>query len=79
MTRAELVAMMVRTLELEKKSYQGGFVDVSAGDWYADEIQTALEAGIISEATEFRPDDQITREEMSKVVAVIAKKMSIAG
>ncbi len=77
-TRAELVAMMVRTLELEKKHYQGEFTDVSAEDWYAGEIQTALEAGIISKATEFRPDDQITREEMSKVVAVIAKKLNIA-
>ncbi len=78
-TRAELVAMMVRTMELEKRDYQGGFADVSADAWYANDVQTALEAGIISGATEFRPEDQITREEMSKVVSIIAKELGIAN
>lgn len=77
-TRAELIAMMTRTLELEKQEYQGGFADITADAWYAGEVQAALAAGIISEAAEFRPDDQITREEMSKVVAIIAKKLNIA-
>ena len=76
-TRAEWVAMAVRALEVEEHAYQGGFVDVSAAAWYADAVQTALDIGLVSSAQEFRPDDLVTREEMSKILSIMAKRILV--
>ena len=78
-TRAEVTAMVVRTLGLEEREYRDSFTDVSTAAWYADAVQTALDAGIISEDQEFRPDDQITREEMSKILVVMAETLNMVN
>ncbi len=77
-TRAEFMALIVRTLELEPVQYQGGFRDVSSEDWYAGYVQTALDYGLISgydgAAT---PEAGITREEMAKILCSAAEKAGI--
>ncbi|MFD0714554.1 NPCBM/NEW2 domain-containing protein [Paenibacillus sp. GCM10027626] len=66
-TRAEFAALLVRALKLELK---GGpeltFTDVKPGDWYAEAIAIAVQAGIVKgkSAEKFDPHAQITREEM---------------
>lgn len=67
-TRAEFTALIVRALDLDIVTYQGGFSDVKANDWFAGEVQAALDKGIISKDTYFRPNDTITREEMAKII-----------
>ncbi len=67
-SRAEFIAMVVRAIGLEEQVVDGVFTDVPADSWYAGAVGAALEAGIISRDTTFRPDDPVTREEISKVV-----------
>lgn len=67
-TRAEFVSLIVRSLGKEITKYNSSFEDVASGEWYADSIETALSLGLISEDTNFRPNDSITREEMAKII-----------
>lgn len=69
-TRAEFAAMIRRALDLNTIAYQGSIPDVSDGDWFANEVQAILSAGIMSGDADgqFRPNDQISRQEMAKVV-----------
>ncbi len=69
-TRAEFLAMLVRGLGLEGTPYQGGFQDVQAGDWYANDIQTAVDQKIAAGTGEgiFEPERVISREEMAKML-----------
>ncbi|MBE7032805.1 MAG: DNRLRE domain-containing protein [Ruminococcaceae bacterium] len=71
-TRAEFVAIAVRSQGWNEKSYRGRFTDVKKDAWYADIVQTALDYGIISADNNFRPDDPITREEMAKIISIIS-------
>ena len=73
-TRAEFTALIVRTLGLELVDYKNEFGDVKKTDWFADEVQTAMENGIISKDEMFRPNDTMTREEMTKVMVEALKK-----
>lgn len=69
-SRAELVAMVVRALGIEATNVENPFDDVKAGSWYEQYVLVALDCGIISEDSIFRPDDSVTREEMSKILSV---------
>jgi hypothetical protein len=74
-TRAQFVAITVRALGILPKTYSDYFKDVKSSDWYAKEVQAALQANLISGAKgiAFRPNDPITREEMA-IVMVNAMK-----
>lgn len=69
-TRAEFAAMNRRALGLNPSIYQGAFGDIGNGSWYANEIQAAVNAGIMSGDADgnFRPNDPISRQEMAKVI-----------
>jgi|GEM_PF-1324736 len=66
-TRAEFAALVVRALGLSSVSGTNNFKDVSSSAWYANVVATAVKAGIIDgyEDNTFRPDNQITREELA--------------
>lgn len=68
-SRAEVLAMLFRSSGATLSKYNGSYGDVKAEDWFADYIQTALDAGVISSAENFRPNDSITREETAKMIA----------
>ena len=68
-TRAEFLACIMRSLNVETVPYSGAFSDVSSADWYADTVQTALKYGIISEAERFNPNVYVTREGIAKMAA----------
>lgn len=62
-TRAEMASIVLRMLNITSSStYQNGFTDVTSSHWAADQIQTALEANIISGMGDgtFVPDGEVT-------------------
>ncbi|MFC5529655.1 S-layer homology domain-containing protein [Cohnella yongneupensis] len=70
-TRAEFVALLVRSLGLSSPSKPTTFSDVAQGDWYADAIGQAVDADIVkgySDGT-FRPNERITREQMAVLLS----------
>ena len=68
-TRAEFAAMAVRILKLDQTDDIGTFDDVTTDDWFASVVETAYKAGIIKGSDGlFRPNDNITREEMAVIL-----------
>ncbi len=67
-TRAEMLTLIVRALGLNEVKYTGAFEDVLAKDWYSGVIETGLKFGLISKDKIFRPNDLVTREEMTKMI-----------
>lgn len=71
-TRAEFAAFLQRSLKLaEDKGAAGKFADVKAGDWFAGSVGAAAKAGLIAgyEDGAFRPDQQVTRQEVAVMVS----------
>jgi hypothetical protein len=77
MTRAMFVAVLSRLDGVNSANYVASpFSDVGIGTWYGPSIAWAFSEGIIDEgilhgsaAGEFRPSDEITREEMAVIFA----------
>ncbi|MFY9370572.1 MAG: S-layer homology domain-containing protein [bacterium] len=71
-TRAQLVTMLVKALELEPVTpEEGTFRDVEAGTWYYTPVETAYRAGLVAGRGrgEFDPSAPVTRQEMAVMVA----------
>ncbi|MFC4778173.1 cadherin-like beta sandwich domain-containing protein [Paenibacillus sp. GCM10023252] len=70
-TRAEFIAIIVRALGLKPVTSEAPFADVTAKDWFADEVQTAYENGLIEgdESGKLHPSNSITREQAMVIVA----------
>lgn len=67
-TRAQFVSMLVRMFGWSA-SEGTGFSDVAPGDWYYSDVLTASDMGVLDTAeTYFRPNDNITREEMAVMI-----------
>ncbi|MBL0389223.1 S-layer homology domain-containing protein [Tumebacillus sp. ITR2] len=67
-TRQEAAAVLVRTLNLPTPATNtSSFQDVALGDWSHTFIEAAVHAGLMSGDGDgtFRPNDEITREEMA--------------
>lgn len=77
-TRAEFAALITRSLGLASASGGTTFRDVSTGAWYADAVQTAAAAGLITGYTDgsFKPGNPISRQEMA---AVLSKAIKYTG
>lgn len=77
-TRAEFAALITRSFGLASASGGTAFSDVSTGAWYADAVQTAAAAGLITGYTDgsFKPGSPITRQEMA---AVLSKAIKYTG
>ncbi|MDW7670039.1 MAG: S-layer homology domain-containing protein, partial [Bacillota bacterium] len=75
-TRAEFAAMLVRLMDMN--DYEGSdiFEDVNANNWFYDEVAAAYDLGLIEgvSATEFKPNENITREEMAVMASRMLKK-----
>jgi hypothetical protein len=70
-TRAEFTKMLVMTLGLRLGSGSTGFADVPGDAWYAPYVRAAVRAEIVQgvTATEFAPNQTVTREQMAVLVA----------
>ena len=66
-TRAEFAAIIARALNLGEKA--ASYKDVSTNDWFAGYVGSCSDAGIISGFDGFfRPNDNITRQEMAVII-----------
>jgi hypothetical protein len=71
-TRAEFAALLVRALGLEEGVLkEGQFTDAAPSNWYAGSVATAVAKNIIKgyDGNLFKPDKNITREEMAAMFA----------
>lgn len=68
-TRGEAAAMIARMFRYEG-SYSGEFIDVSKGDWYANDIAALAANGVINgrSDTEFAPYADIKYQEVMKIL-----------
>ena len=74
-TRAEFIAIIVRALSLTETTYNNAFADVSNSDWFANDVQSAYNAGLVSGSDGLiNPNNLITREEMTKIIIEGYKK-----
>ncbi|MBU7315494.1 S8 family serine peptidase [Paenibacillus oleatilyticus] len=69
-TRAQFSAMLVRALGLHAGS-KAPFQDVSASDWFADDIAAAYEAGLVNGVEEgrFAPHASISRQDLAVMLS----------
>ncbi|MDF2960459.1 MAG: xynA [Paenibacillus sp.] len=76
-SRAEFAAIVVRGLGIQSAPYAGSFSDVNPNNWFAGTVQAAINHKLINgyEDGTFRPDQNITRQEAT---AVLARAMSVA-
>lgn len=74
-TKAELLAMLVRILGVKTTTYTEGYSDVEAGTWYADIVSTAAKGGWIEdEGGMLNPNVDITR---AKMCSILVKAMGV--
>lgn len=68
-TRAEAAAMLTRILRYSGK-YSGEFKDVSADDWFADDVSALVAEGLINgyNDTTFAPYEKIKYQEVMKIL-----------
>ena len=75
-TRAQFITMAMNILRLDGSGYKGIYKDVQSSDWYAKDIQTATDIGLIDPLMTvggtFKPNQPITREEAASVLVKIA-------
>ena len=76
-TRAEFVQMITNALQLPKAaSYTRAYGDVPSTEWYYDAIMKSRSAGLLDKLNgdAFYPNQPITREEMSVILAAVARR-----
>jgi hypothetical protein len=69
-TRAEFVALLVRSLDLKSGQSGQSFADVPFDKWYAESVRIASSLGIVNgvSETEFKPEQWIDRGEIAAMV-----------
>jgi len=70
-TRAEFATLMVRALGVADKQGSSSFYDVKDRDWFRQYVAVGSSLGLVSgfEDNNFRPHDNITREQMASLLA----------
>lgn len=79
-TRAEATAMVLRMMGVNIGSEtESGFKDVPKDSWFAQTVATAKELGIVQgdSSTEFNPGRNVSREEMTAMVARAVWKIGL--
>ena len=77
-TRAEFATLICRMLKLERGTYK--FSDVADDSWYSESIAAVAAAGYMKgDNSFFRPEENITREEMAVAIAAITSAHGIEG
>ena len=71
--RSEVIAAAAKAAGVEPVDYTNIFEDVKSSDSFSGYLQALVSSGVISVDTKFRPNDNITREEMCKVLSTLLK------
>lgn len=75
-TRAEIATIIAKALNL--KGDNADFDDVKNDMWFYESVSAVKNEGIMSgDGTSFRPNEKITREEVAKMLANIAKNKNL--
>lgn len=74
-TRADFIYYVAKAIGLAEEDYHGEFKDVSADDYYASILQSAVNAGIISKNENFYPERNVSREEICKIITLASNIM----
>ncbi|MFC4811002.1 S8 family serine peptidase [Paenibacillus sp. GCM10023250] len=78
-TRAQFASMLVRGLGLQKTAEPAPFGDVTTKDWFAQDVASAYAAGLIEGADgQFRPNAQISRQDLTVMLARAAELLKLA-
>lgn len=69
-TRAEFVAILVRSLGLTSNQTEKSFTDVTKDQWYYDSVRIASALGIVSGTsdTTFEPERNVKRDELATMI-----------
>ncbi|KAB8138051.1 SH3 domain-containing protein [Gracilibacillus oryzae] len=69
-SRAEFTSLLVRALDLSANGDTKTFSDVKEGEWYYDAVSIGTSHGFISgyPGGDFKPNDNITRQEMASIL-----------
>lgn len=77
-TRAEFASLLVRMFRIKEVEDCAAcrFSDVKAGAWYEKAVMSAVDAGIVTgyEDGTFKPEDNISRQDMAVMIARALKK-----
>ncbi len=78
-TRAQFMALIFRSVNLNGESNDFTFKDVNKDDWYYDSVLSAYSNGILLgyEDRTFRPNNSITRQDMAVILYRIFKEKGI--
>lgn len=78
-TRAEMCKMINLTFNYVKYDKAAGFPDISAEQWHAPYVLAAQQEGYVEgyEDGTFRPDNNITRQEVCVIINRIVKPMNL--
>ena len=83
MTRAMVVTVLMRMSGGVARNFTLPYTDVNGSAWYANSLKWALENGIIDSGESFRPDANVTREELAdmlyRTALIYAKEGDIAS
>ncbi|MBQ1270026.1 MAG: S-layer homology domain-containing protein [Clostridia bacterium] len=79
-TRAMIVTMLYRLEGEPEVDHEIGFEDVAADTWYTEAVRWAEAEGIVNgySATEFGPNDYVTREQMVTILHRYAEYKGVA-
>ncbi len=80
-TRAEFTALIVKLMGFAQTDYQNTFKDVKTDDWFAQYIAAGVANSVISGmgGGVFAPNQQITREQASVILANVLKSMNASA
>ncbi len=70
-TRSEIIKYLFKTMKYTETEYKNEFSDVSADADYSGALQTFVDKEIISKDVNFRPDDNVSREEICKILSIM--------
>lgn len=77
-TRAQFATMLVTAIGLDKQATTNAFADVKGNEWFAQDVTAAYQAGLITGYDgNFRPNDQITRQDLTVMLARAIKLLNI--
>lgn len=68
MTRSMTATVLMRMADGKAGKSKLPYTDVNADAWYNDSVRWAYENGIVPESDKFRPDENITREELADML-----------
>lgn len=69
-TRAEFIKLVNQLFNFKEKG-EISFEDVKESNWYYEAVRLAVQEGYVSDGKKFRPNDKITREEISTMITRI--------